>query len=134
MMMPAVRAHRCGRSLWFVVALQDHHDRIVASISSVGLKILASTFPLAVKLRYPQAMLALPTHHWRSSCYDLFILDELRLRLRLHESQAASNLQGFLLASYLRILHVLSECHLEFCRPYVSHHLLRKLDVRNQQR
>ena len=50
MMMPAVCAHRCGRSLWFVVALQDHHDWIVASISSARLKILASTFTLAVKL------------------------------------------------------------------------------------
>ena len=73
-MMPAVRAHRCGRSLWFVVALQDHHDRIVASISSARLKILASTFPLAVKLRYPQAMLALSTHHGRSCLYDIWLL------------------------------------------------------------
>ena len=117
MMMPAVCAHRCCRSLWFVVALKYHHDRIVASISSARLKILASTFSLAVKLRYPQAMLALPTHHGWCSCYDVFVLDELGLRLRLHESQAARNLRGFLLTSYLRVLHVLSECNLEFGRP-----------------
>ena len=73
MMMPAVRAHRRRRSLWFVVALQYHHYRIVASIPSVGLKILASAFTLAVKLGYPQAMLALPTHYGWCSCYYLFI-------------------------------------------------------------
>ena len=120
MMMPAVRAHRCGRSLRLVVALQDHHDRIVASISSARLKILPSTFALAVKLRYPQAMLTLSTHHGWCCCDDiwlLFILEKLRLRLRLHESQATRNRRGFPFASYLivlSILHMLSECHFEF--------------------
>jgi hypothetical protein len=78
-------------------------------------------------------MLALPTHQGWCSCYYLFILYELRLRLRLHESQAARNLRSFLLASYLGILHVLSECHFEFGRPLVPNPLLRKLDISHQQ-
>ena len=73
MMMPSICAHRRGRWLWFVVALQDDHDRIIASVSSARLKILAS-FALAAKLRYPQAMLTFSTHYGRCSCYDIGIL------------------------------------------------------------